>query len=127
MKVEIPLDRANRLINHGGVVLVTTSHKGRANVMPAAWAVPLSKAPPLVGLALSTRHFTHELIQHSQQFALNVPGLPLAESVVRLGSVSGWNVDDKFDLVELTLAEARHSGSLLLKRHTAGCISGFWV
>jgi flavin reductase (DIM6/NTAB) family NADH-FMN oxidoreductase RutF len=108
MKVEIPLGRANRLINPGPVVLVTARDGDRAGVMPAAWAVPLSKSPPLVGLALSTRHFTHDLIKRSQQFALNVPGLPLAETVVKLGSVSGWDVGDKFAPVDLRLTKAQH-------------------
>jgi len=109
MKVDITLTRASRLINPGPVVLVTARYRDRINVMPAAWAIPLSKNPPLVGVAIQPSHFTHDLVRRSQQFALNVPGRPLAEAVVRLGSVSGRDVDDKLALVGFTLAEPQET------------------
>lgn len=105
MKVEVPLSRANRLINPGPVVLLTARHEDRINVMSAAWAAPLSKNPPQVGVAVHPARYTHELIEHSREFALNVPGRALAEAVVQLGSVSGRKVADKFALAGLTLAE----------------------
>ncbi len=109
MKVDLPLTRANRLINAGPVVLVTARYKDRVNAMPAAWAVPLSKGPPLVGVAIHPARFTHDLIRRSGQFALNVPGRPLAEAVVKLGSVSGHTVEDKLALVGLHLAEPKQT------------------
>jgi flavin reductase (DIM6/NTAB) family NADH-FMN oxidoreductase RutF len=109
VKMKVPLTRVNRLINPGPVVLVTAKHRDRVNVMPAAWAVPLSKGPPLVGVAIHPARFTHDLIRRSEQFALNVPGRPLAEAVVRLGSVSGHKVDDKLALVGLHLAEPQET------------------
>ncbi len=115
MKIEVPLNRANRLINPGPVVLLTARHKDRINVMPAAWAVPLSKNPPLVGVAVHPARYTHELIEQSQQFALNVPGRALAETVVQLGSVSGHEVADKFALAGLTLAEPEATTAPLIE------------
>lgn len=115
MKIEVPLNRANRLINPGPVVLLTARHKDRINVMSAAWAVPLSKNPPLVGVAVHPARYTHELIEQSQQFALNVPGRALAETVVQLGSVSGHEVADKFALAGLTLAEPEATTAPLIE------------
>jgi len=116
MKTNVPLARALRLINPGSLVLVTARHKDRLNVMPAAWAVPLSKAPPLVGVAIHLSAFTHELIHRSQQFALNVPGRPLAEAVVQLGSTSGRDVDDKLASVGFTLAEPQETNAPLIEQ-----------
>ena len=107
MNIDLSLTRARRLINPGPVVLVTARYKDRVNVMPAAWAVPLSGAPPLVGVAIHPARFTHDLIRRSEQFALNLPGRPLVESVMRLGRLSGHDVDDKLALVGLTLMDPK--------------------
>ncbi len=63
MKVEVPLSKANRLINPGPVVLVTSKHEEVVNIMTAAWTTPISHDPPLVGVSISPRRFTHELIK----------------------------------------------------------------
>jgi flavin reductase (DIM6/NTAB) family NADH-FMN oxidoreductase RutF len=106
MKVEVSLSRANRLINPGPVVLVTAKYKGTVNVMTAAWTMPISRDPPLVGIAIHHRNFTHDLIVKSEQFALNVPGRDLAEKVKLCGTLSGRDVD-KFKEVSLTPLTAR--------------------
>lgn len=107
MKVEVSLRRVTRLLNPGPVVLLTARYRDRINVMPAAWVVPLSAQPPLVGVAIHPARFTHDLVRRGEQFALNVPGRRLAEAVARLGSVSGHDVDDKFALAGLTPADPR--------------------
>jgi flavin reductase (DIM6/NTAB) family NADH-FMN oxidoreductase RutF len=93
MKVAIPLSQAHRLINVGPVVLVTSAHGGRRNVMAAAWTTPLCTRPPLVSVAIHVGHFTHELITASQEFALNVPGENMLAAVQFCGSRSGRGCD----------------------------------
>lgn len=115
MKVEVPLKRAMRLLGPGPVVLVTAKYRDRINVMPAAWVVPLSAQPPLVGVAIHPARFTHDLVRRSEQFALNVPGRSLAEAVGKLGSVSGHDVDDKFALAGLTPAEPQEIDAPLIE------------
>ena len=106
MKEEIPFTRVHRLINPGPVVLVTAKYKDRVNVMTAAWAVPISLRPPLVGVAIAPRCFTHDLIRRSEQFALNIPGRALLEQVKLCGTLSGHDVDDKFEAAGLTPVDA---------------------
>jgi len=43
---ELPVERANRLINHGPIVLVTSKYREKANIMTAAWCMPASHKPP---------------------------------------------------------------------------------
>jgi len=107
MKTTVPLKRATRLLNHGGLAFVTAKHGGRANVMPAAWVVPLSHEPPLVGVAIAPERFTHDLVKHSGRFALSIPGMVLAEKVKRCGEMSGRDVADKFAAVGLTPVQAQ--------------------
>jgi len=93
MKVAIPLSQAHRLINVGPVVLVTSAHEGRRNVMAAAWTTPLCIRPPLVSVAINVGHYTHELITASREFVLNVPGEDLLEAIQFCGSRTGRGRD----------------------------------
>lgn len=114
MKVEITLSQATRLINPGPVVLVTARHKDAINVMAAAWTTPISHEPPLVGVSISPRRFTHDLIEKSGEFVLNVPGRNLLERVEFCGSMSGRDVD-KFKEAHLTPVEAKEVCAPLIK------------
>jgi len=106
MKIEVPLSKALRLINPGPVVLVTSKYEEVVNIMAAAWTTPISHDPPLVGVSISPRRFTHELIEQSGEFVLNIPGLNLARQVKLCGTRSGRNID-KFREAHLTPAEAK--------------------
>ncbi len=104
-KVEIAPAQALRLINAGGVVLVTSRYKDRENVMSASWNTPLSFSPPLVGIAIHPARFTHDLIKKSEQFALNIPTVSLLKAVEICGTYSGRDVD-KFAKANLTPVDA---------------------
>lgn len=93
MKEQISLSNAHRLLNAGNMVLVSATAKGRTNVMPAAWAMPVSQRPPLAAVSIAVDHFTHELITRSNEFVLNVPGAELAKQVKAMGTISGRDVD----------------------------------
>jgi flavin reductase (DIM6/NTAB) family NADH-FMN oxidoreductase RutF len=108
---------ARRLLTGGPVVLVTTSWHAKANVMPVAYAVPLSFKPPLVGIAVHPSRHTHDMIRFSEEFAINVPGRSLIHHVQYLGSVSGQELD-KFELTKLPTLKARKVGAPLIE----GCI-----
>ena len=104
-KISLPLSMANRLINPGPVVLVTSQYAGVSNVMAAAWTMPISHDPPLVWVSISLDRFTHSLIERGGEFVLNVPGVGLAEQVKFCGTHSGRETD-KFKEASLTPAKA---------------------
>jgi len=105
MKTEIPLSNAIRLINPGPVVLVTSRYGDVSNVMTAAWTMPISHEPPLVGVSISPDRYTHALIERGGEFVLNVPGLSLVKQVKFCGTHSGREAD-KFKEAGLTPTEA---------------------
>jgi flavin reductase (DIM6/NTAB) family NADH-FMN oxidoreductase RutF len=115
VKVEISPWRAARLISPGPVVLVTARYRDRTNIMPAAWVTPLSQFPPLIGVAIHPARFTHDLIRRSGQFALNVPGRPLAETVHKCGNVSANDGVDKWSLGPFTMAEPKQIEAPLIE------------
>lgn len=106
MKREVPVERAYRLINNGCLVLVTAAHRDRANVMTLAWQTPLSARPPLVGIAVASGHFTHEILTAGEEFVLNIPGKELLPAVHLCGKLSG-RTHDKFKEAGLTPIEAK--------------------
>ena len=83
---------ALRLLNGGPVALLTTRWRDETNVMPAIWTMPLSHTPPLIGVAVNPARFTHDMIQYSEQFALNFPARDLLNHTQYFGSVSGEDV-----------------------------------
>ena len=93
---DVALPHAYRLLNHGPTVLVSAAHAGRANVMAAAWAMPLDFDPPKVTVVIDKSSFTRWLIEASGAFALSVPCRALADATYAAGSLSGTEHADKF-------------------------------
>ena len=98
MRHDVELSKANRLINHGPTVLVSSAHGGRRNVMAAAWSMPVEFTPPRVAVVIDKSTFTRELVLASGRFALNLPCRVQADLAYTVGSVSGKDADsaDKF-------------------------------
>lgn len=115
MKKEIPTWQATRLLQAGNLAFVTARYRDKVGVMPAAWLTPLSQTPPRVGVAIHPTRFTHDLVRRSGQFALNLPGRPLAEQVHQLGHVSGFEDVDKFKLAGFTEAEPKQVAAPLIE------------
>ncbi|MCJ7810788.1 MAG: flavin reductase family protein [Dehalococcoidia bacterium] len=109
---------ARRLLAGAPVVLVTTRWHGVANVMPAAWNMPLSHDPPLVGIAVHPSRHTYDMLRFSEEFALNVPGRRLMNHVQYLGTVSGRDVQ-KIELAKLPTFKAQRVDAPLLE----GCLA----
>ena len=105
MKVEIPRERATRLLSSGNVILVSSAYRDKTNIITLAWKTPLSHKPPLVGISIAKSHFSCELIEKSEEFIINVPDLGLLEKVVFSGMVSGREVD-KFKETKLSPVKA---------------------
>ncbi len=106
-KRSLPLGRVYRLLEPGPVVLLTTSARGRANVMPMSWHTMIEFEPPLVGCVISDRNHSFRAVQATGECVLNIPTVELARAVVRCGNTSGRTVD-KFRAFGLTpVAAAR--------------------
>ncbi len=112
-KRSLPLGRVYRLLEPGPVVLLTTAHRGRANVMTLSWLTMMDFEPPLAGIVLSDRSFSFELLRASRQCVINIPDASLAPQVVGCGNVSGRRVD-KFARFGLTAVPAARVAAPLI-------------
>jgi flavin reductase (DIM6/NTAB) family NADH-FMN oxidoreductase RutF len=94
------------LLEPGPVVLLTTAHKGRANVMAMSWHMMVEFEPPLIACIVSNRDYSFDALQATKQCVIAVPALQLASKVVAVGNCSGRSVD-KFERFGLTPIPAR--------------------
>ena len=93
MRKTVDLALAYRLLNHGPVTLVSSSHHDARNVMAAAWAMPLDFDPPKVAVVIDANTYTRKLIEASGEFALNIPCRSIAAEVLKAGSTSGKDLN----------------------------------
>lgn len=100
-------------------VVVTAGVGGKNNAMTAVWHTPLSKVPPLYGVAISTKRFTYQLITRSKEFGVNFLPFEAAETVAAVGGSKGKEID-KFQVFNLASFSAlKIAVPLLIDAYTA--------
>lgn len=62
---------ALRMISHG-LYLLTINHEGKPNASSVSWLSQSSFDPPLVMVAVKANTQTHEMVEASGQFAINL-------------------------------------------------------
>ena len=98
---DLPLAKVYQLIEPGPVVLLTTRHKGRANVMTMSWHMMMEFTPPLIACIVSSGDFSFTGLKATKECVIAIPGVELAEKVVKVGNCSGRDTD-KFETYGLT-------------------------
>ena len=93
MKEKFPIDRANRLINSGSVILLTCQLEDKVNIISLSWQMPVSRSPMMVAVAVGKDRFSHSQITGSGEFGINVPTWNLIEQVDYCGTRSGIDYD----------------------------------
>ena len=95
------------------MLLLTTLHKGRADVMTMSWHTMMEFEPPLVGCVVSQNDFSFTALTATRQCALNIPTVEIAAQVVGCGNASGAQVE-KFAKFGLTQVPASLIGAPLI-------------
>ena len=113
MKKSYPLSKVYGLLEPGPVVLITTAHRGRANIMTLSWQTMMDFEPPLVGIVLSNRNFSFAALTATKECVINIPTVELAAKVVGCGNTSGRRLD-KFAAFKLTPRPARRVAAPLI-------------
>src|ERR1019366_9524960 len=101
MMKDMLLSKVYQLLEPGPVVLLTTAHKGRANVMAMSWHMMVELEPPLVACVVSNADFSFAALRATRQCVIALPALELAPKVVAIGNCSGRDVN-KFERFGLT-------------------------
>jgi len=103
---DLPLSKVYQLLEPGPVVLLTTAHKGHANIMAMSWHMMVDFEPPLVACIVSNADYSFAALHATKQCVIAIPAVELAPIVVGIGNCSGREVD-KFERFGLTRAQAK--------------------
>ena len=110
----LPLSEAYQLLEPGPVVLLTTAHKGRANVMTMSWHMMVEFEPPLVACIVSNANHSFAALRATGEAVIAIPARKLAAKVVKVGNSSGRDLD-KFVAFGLTPLPAETVAPPLIK------------
>jgi flavin reductase (DIM6/NTAB) family NADH-FMN oxidoreductase RutF len=96
-------------------VLVTCNDEaGKTNIITLAWHTPISRIPPLYGISIAPKRYSHELIKKTKEFAVNFVPYSLVEAADYCGTHSG-RTTDKVCQTGLTLIPAKKLTVPLIK------------
>jgi len=97
------------------VVLVTcVDSKRKPNIITLAWVGTACSDPPILGLGIRPSRYSHELIEGSGEFVVNIPTRDILKETDFCGMVSGRDVD-KFSQTGLTPEPAERVKPPLIK------------
>jgi flavin reductase (DIM6/NTAB) family NADH-FMN oxidoreductase RutF len=113
MMKDLPLSKVYRLLEPGPVVLLTTTSKGRDNIMAMSWHMMVEFEPPLVACVVSNADFSYTALRRTKECVIALPAVELASLVVAVGNCSGREVD-KFAKFGLTRTPAQRVAAPLV-------------
>ena len=97
----LPLSKVYPLLEPGPVVLLTTAHKGHANIMAMSWHMMVEFEPPLVACVVSNANHSFAALRAMRECVIAIPAVEPASTVVGIGNCPGQDVD-KFKRFRLT-------------------------
>jgi len=101
MKKKLPLSKVYQLLGFGPVVFITSALKGKANIMPISWLMPVDFDPPKIAVIIGDQSYTFKIISRTREFVINIPTADLIKKVMACGDCSGRNTN-KFKKFKLT-------------------------
>jgi len=113
MKQVTPREAFNKIKPESVAFVLSIDEADKPSGMIVAWQTKLSNDPPLFGVAISKKKYTHKLITSSKEFVVVLPGKDLEEELKVFGSVSGRDVD-KFEGTGIKTEPAKHIKTPLL-------------
>ena len=119
-KADFPVRNVRRFLEPGPVALVSSAHKGQANIMTMGWHMVMEFQPALISCCISQANHSFELVRRSRQCVVNLPTVDLAATVVKIGNSSGRDID-KFGAFDLTAELATEVDAPLI----AECYANF--
>jgi flavin reductase (DIM6/NTAB) family NADH-FMN oxidoreductase RutF len=111
---ELAASQAYRLLEPGPIVLVTTSHHGKPNIMTMGFHMMIQHDPPLLGCVIGPWDHSYSALRATGECVISIPTVDLADVVVDIGNCSGATVD-KFKRFGLTPQPGGSVAAPLLK------------
>jgi flavin reductase (DIM6/NTAB) family NADH-FMN oxidoreductase RutF len=99
-QIEFPLVRAFTCVESGPVLLISTRHNDKNNLMTLSWHAVMG-FEPLLGVCLGPWNYSYAALKEHGECVAAVPHAGLLEQVVAIGNCSGDTID-KFKEFALT-------------------------
>jgi flavin reductase (DIM6/NTAB) family NADH-FMN oxidoreductase RutF len=75
---ELPLGKVYELIEPGPVVMLTTAHRGRADIMTMSWHMMVDFDPPLIACVVSEADYSFAALRATKECVIAIPAVGLA-------------------------------------------------
>jgi len=75
------------------VIAIAKDKAGRPNPVTLGWTMIVSGKPPMMAIAVASKHYSIETITHSKCFTIVYPSSDMADAALFFGSRSGRDVD----------------------------------
>lgn len=97
------------MLEQGPVTMVTTSCKGKPNVMTMTWQMMIDFQPPIFACVISDQNYTFNVLKETKECVINIPAVEMAAKAVKVGNVSGSKVDKfkKFHLAQEAASQVK--------------------
>ena len=112
-KRDFPVSEVRRYLEPGPIVLVSSKHDGKTNIMTLGWHTVLEFSPSLIGLMITAGNHSFRMIRDSGECVVNLPTTALTDNVVGIGNTTGAEID-KFAEFGLTAEKADKVGAPLI-------------
>ena len=86
-------------------VMVSCGRGDEANIITVAWTGIINSKPPMTYVSVRPERYSHDIIEKSGEFVINLVNEDLVFAMDHCGSTSGRN-EDKFREMHLTKAKA---------------------
>ena len=110
---ELKLNRAFTLIEPGPVVLVTTHHRSKSNIMTISWTMVLDFTP-VFAITTGAWNYSWTALEETRECVIAVPAVDMLDKVVGIGTCSGADTD-KFEKFRLTAKRGKLVSAPLVK------------
>lgn len=88
------------------VLVSCVDRAGKANVITLAWSMPASILPPMVAIGIAPGRYSHQLIEETKEFVVNIPTMDFLKETLLCGRITGREYD-KFKEARLTPLPAK--------------------
>ena len=75
------------------VIAIAKDKNGKANPITLGWTMIVSGNPPMMAIAVASKHYSIETIRHSKSFTIAYPSSDMADAALFFGSKSGRDFD----------------------------------
>lgn len=100
------INNAYRFLYPRLTVIVTSGTIHEPCGLTIAWSTPLSVDPPLIGVLITKKRFSYNIISKTKAFVVNIPHINLKKGTHHVGQVSGREEPDKFLKAGFTLEKS---------------------